>query len=727
LNVERLGQIPGIGEKVSKSLIDHFGSEEKALKAIFEGRVTEIASAPGMSLGRAISVVKRAFELKEGVKLEDVLKTGDVRNIYDRVIKLIQQYACTNYAKMRLLLYYPLPASKIDKIKQRISYFTKAKTLVENVDAGTLSKFIELLSHVKPLRRGVLKERIIDRVIVTDSESVYNTLIRDGVSKYCNVFLLEPGSSRDEAIEYAHAYENVIFISTTGEYDDLFEYAENVQIMPWKGAVEEIIPERAISFYIVNYETVTAVCELAELLSTISREDLISSFTENLNLDVLRDVKETLTHLTNEGDIAPGYDAEYDRYKKALQIFNDVIAEAELWANEQIKKKVTSSKVTIKGEQILRILESADAEAVGRERLKQYLPSEILDIFSDIIKEAEDMISEKLNLKHDEAFLVEDIFPSEIRLPVEVSRKGVQMLEENLRSKFAQLKLSILRKLSEKLAKNVSEVQKAVKSALEFDLFLAVGRFSKDYHLNPPVIYNDKIGVGFKNGVNIFLREEEIKGKTEVEPVNYVVGDVPFTLEGADGEKIIVLTGANSGGKSTCIELICQIAILGQMGLLVPAEEAHLGLFEEIYFFAKSRGMISAGALEATLKKFAKIASTAVPKLVLFDEIEAMTESGAAAKIIAGILDILAGDGNSCVVLVSHLAGEISKRTKSKIRIDGIEAKGLDDELNLIVDRSPRFNYLAKSTPELIVERLYKLAKIESEKRVYKQILDEFR
>ena len=41
------------------------------------------------------------------------------------------------------------------------------------------------------------------------------------------------------------------------------------------------------------------------------------------------------------------------------------------------------------------------------------------------------------------------------------------------------------------------------------------------------------------------------------------------------------------------------------------------------------------------------------------------------------------------------------------IRIDGIEAGGLDDDLNLIVNRTPIKNHIAKSTPELIVEKLF--------------------
>ena len=57
-----------------------------------------------------------------------------------------------------------------------------------------------------------------------------------------------------------------------------------------------------------------------------------------------------------------------------------------------------------------------------------------------------------------------------------------------------------------------------------------------------------------------------------------------------------------------------------------------------------------------------------------------------------------------------------------KVRIDGIEAKGLDDDLNLIVERQPSFCTIGRSTPELIVEKLFRKANGD-EKRVYEAML----
>jgi dsDNA-specific endonuclease/ATPase MutS2 len=68
------------------------------------------------------------------------------------------------------------------------------------------------------------------------------------------------------------------------------------------------------------------------------------------------------------------------------------------------------------------------------------------------------------------------------------------------------------------------------------------------------------------------------------------------------------------------------------------------------------------------------------------------------------------------------MAREIKEVTETPVRIDGIEAQGLDENLELVVDRTPRFGYLARSTPELIVERLTKLSK-GKKREVYERIL----
>jgi dsDNA-specific endonuclease/ATPase MutS2 len=148
-------------------------------------------------------------------------------------------------------------------------------------------------------------------------------------------------------------------------------------------------------------------------------------------------------------------------------------------------------------------------------------------------------------------------------------------------------------------------------------------------------------------------------------------------------------------------------------------------LTDSFYYFAKSKGTLDAGAFETTLTEFSVVADGSA-KLVLADELESITEPGASAKIMAGILEVLTENLNTMSIFVSHLSELIMENTSCPVRIDGIEASGLDADLNLIVDRSPRYNYTAKSTPELIVERLSKKSN-GNEKAFYDKLRSKFR
>ena len=223
-------------------------------------------------------------------------------------------------------------------------------------------------------------------------------------------------------------------------------------------------------------------------------------------------------------------------------------------------------------------------------------------------------------------------------------------------------------------------------------------------------------GIWFEGGRHLFINGD-------VQPVNYGLGRA---APKGDQQPIALLTGANSGGKTTLLELVAHVTILAHMGLPVPAKHAFIGRVEALHVLAKSSGTQSAGALETTLVDLANVVSNDQPKLILADELEAITEPGAGARIIAGMLRAAQQQSDSSMVLVTHLAPAILDAYGSDdLRIDGIEANGLDEHLELIVDRTPKRNCLARSTPELIVRRLVERSSGDA-KNVFSDILSLF-
>ncbi|MBU4547291.1 MAG: endonuclease MutS2, partial [Euryarchaeota archaeon] len=139
------------------------------------------------------------------------------------------------------------------------------------------------------------------------------------------------------------------------------------------------------------------------------------------------------------------------------------------------------------------------------------------------------------------------------------------------------------------------------------------------------------------------------------------------------------------------------------------------------YFFSKKRSL-DAGAFESFLHTFMPIVIKDSEKLILLDELEAITELEAAVKIISSFIEFIQ-NSKSYAVIVTHMARELMKHTT--VRVDGIEASGLDEDYNLIVNRTPRINYMARSTPELILRMIYNRSQGDL-KEVYRKMLEKF-
>jgi dsDNA-specific endonuclease/ATPase MutS2 len=127
-------------------------------------------------------------------------------------------------------------------------------------------------------------------------------------------------------------------------------------------------------------------------------------------------------------------------------------------------------------------------------------------------------------------------------------------------------------------------------------------------------------------------------------------------------------------------------------------------VFSEVYYFAKNKGSASKGAFETLLSQMSEI-KPGNNTLILADEIESVTEPGVAGKIISATSQYFI-EKNCFLVIATHLGYEIKDILPKRARIDGIEAKGLDENNELIVDHNPVLGRLANSTPELIVEKM---------------------
>jgi len=279
--------------------------------------------------------------------------------------------------------------------------------------------------------------------------------------------------------------------------------------------------------------------------------------------------------------------------------------------------------------------------------------------------------------------------------PAKIERQVIDKIDSALEKRINAQKSDHVYNMARKLGPLKQSCEDAVRSLIIIDQWLTIARWAKHNLCTMPELV--KHGIWVKEGRHLLLG-------IAADPVTYGLGKA---AEKGDMQPLALLTGANSGGKTTLLELLAHTCILAHMGLPVPAKQARVGNVDALHILAKAGGTQSAGALEQTLVELANVVSDPTPKLILADELEAITEPGAGARIIAGMLIAARSQPDTSMMLVTHLAPAIIKASgRDDFRVDGIEARGLDSNLELIVDRTPIRNHLARSTPELIVKRL---------------------
>ncbi|PSP75912.1 DNA mismatch repair protein [Halobacteriales archaeon QS_3_64_16] len=313
---------------------------------------------------------------------------------------------------------------------------------------------------------------------------------------------------------------------------------------------------------------------------------------------------------------------------------------------------------------------------------------------------------------------------------------GLRALGTELEEVVAEREHEVRADLENSIADARGEVDAAVETVREITLTLSLARFAAAYDLiRPEFVERECLAVA--GARNLAL----VAGGSDPQPIAYAIGE--HTLADADidadedgatadtgsdtdldvpsGDRVAVLTGANSGGKTTLLETLCQVVLLAAMGLPVPAERAQLGRFDSVVFHRR-HASFNAGVLESTLRTVVPPLTESERTLMLVDEFEAITEPGSAANLLHGLVGLSVETG-ALGVFVTHLAEDLEPLPDAA-RTDGIFAQGLDEDLALDVDYQPRFGAVGRSTPEFIVSRLVANASDRGERAGFSALAD---
>ncbi len=392
---------------------------------------------------------------------------------------------------------------------------------------------------------------------------------------------------------------------------------------------------------------------------------------------MLSEATDALAGLRGEGDgIGEGADDRLDALRTQLGSVEDMAATADS------------------------VLETVQSGARGTDELRDAFARHVADESStDIGRVREAMPSEAADAS---AFVGETL----------------RSLAGDLRDAVDEREATVRAELQGVLDEADEDIEAAVSAVDDIALSLSLARFGAAFELTRPT-FTDRDVTGVVAARNLFLED----AGEAVQSITYAVGDhsldVPRATVPPTGDRVAVLTGANSGGKTTLLETLCQVQLLAQMGLPVPANAAEVSVVDTVVFHRR-HASFNAGVLESTLRSVVPPVTSGGQTLMLVDEFEAITEPGSAADLLHGLVT-LTGDRDALGVFVTHLADDLEP-LPDDARVDGIFAEGLTTDLELEVDYQPRFETVGRSTPEFIVSRLVADAGDHSERAGYETL-----
>ena len=661
-----LSNLPGIGERLMKRLDDHFGGRHELIKTLESGDISRIAEVDGISIKRALSLA-REYNGAETT----FLATPEAVKLHAQLIASLQKFSSNAASSSRMQMLMPL--HQIGERRQRCQSMMDFANNAPEAFAHLQTLFKDLSYTRRPTQR-------YERVIVSQQEhSEWASFVR----------ILTP-STQETWKDYT-VFKSVTWVGRHGPE----ELPPGWLVLPDSGRSDVMVPEFTLDWFTNNRKTLKVLLDLMKWKNEGNGEVhpmLETIFSETDGLEQLPSV---FAMMSDSGDVEAMEEIRDGLWAMAKRMEDDL--------NQRISAGMETASLDLSGSDMLEAL--ADAATFQRK-----LASATEDVITDILEQGRNELSAYLEASGLQAPF--DLYAS--NWPVKLNRSVLDKINDELERRINDSRNDHLLRLATKLADLKPLCESAIQRLVEHDMWYSIASWALHHKAALPELVHH--GIWFEEGRHLFI-------DGEVQPVNYGLGRA---APKGDQQPIALLTGANSGGKTTLLELVAHVTILAHMGLPVPATHAFVGRIEALHVLAKSSGTQSAGALETTLVDLANVVSNDQPKLILADELEAITEPGAGARIIAGMLRAAQQQSDSSMVLVTHLAPAIlDAYGNDDLRVDGIEANGLDEHLELIVDRTPKRNCLARSTPELIVRRLVERSSGDA-RNVFSDILSLF-
>jgi DNA mismatch repair protein MutS2 len=222
---------------------------------------------------------------------------------------------------------------------------------------------------------------------------------------------------------------------------------------------------------------------------------------------------------------------------------------------------------------------------------------------------------------------------------VEANNQLVQFAEDEA----AEI-LRILRELTEKLQMIRGPLAAAAETIAELDSVLARARFARDFDAAMPE-FSSTNELRLEGARHPVLEDKLRKENRSV---------VPMTLSLGGEERVLVISGPNTGGKTVALKTTGMAALAAQSGVPVAAQRAVLPLFDRVLVDIGDEQSIAAdlSTFSAHMLNLKTMLEEATPNsLVLVDEMGTGTAPEEGAALAVALLDEFRA--KNCIVLAT--------------------------------------------------------------------------
>jgi DNA mismatch repair protein MutS2 len=190
----------------------------------------------------------------------------------------------------------------------------------------------------------------------------------------------------------------------------------------------------------------------------------------------------------------------------------------------------------------------------------------------------------------------------------------------------------ILLSITQSLRENLDSIRIIVSIVTELDVAQAKALFANEFQCVPPQVSEEK-KLAISDARHVLL-EHSLRNSGEK--------SVPISLELDEKEPVLIISGPNAGGKTVALKTLGLLSLMAQMGFHVPAREALLPIFDQVFADIGDQQSIAANlsTFTAHMRNIAEMAQEAKPSaLILLDEVGTGTDPDEGAAMAIAIVE----------------------------------------------------------------------------------------